>query len=69
MVVWSADVTNPAAVRYAWADNWPQSPPAPNLFNKAGLPAGSFRTDDWPATTADIVAGGGGLPILKKGTP
>ena len=30
------------AVRYAWANN-----PACNLFNKAGLPASPFRTDDW----------------------
>jgi sialate O-acetylesterase len=34
------------AVRYAWADN-----PECNLFNKAGLPASPFRTDDWPGVT------------------
>jgi sialate O-acetylesterase len=27
-------------VRYAWADN-----PVANLYNQAGLPASSFRTD------------------------
>jgi sialate O-acetylesterase len=39
-------VANPAAVRYAWADN-----PACNLCNGAGLPASPFKTDDWPWTT------------------
>ncbi|MCX7017042.1 MAG: sialate O-acetylesterase [Candidatus Sumerlaeota bacterium] len=43
VVVSSPDVKAPAAVRYAWA-NWPQC----NLFNKDGLPASPFRTDDWP---------------------
>ncbi len=43
IVVSSPAVKNPAAVRYGWAD-WCQ----PNLFNSAGLPASSFRTDDWP---------------------
>ena len=36
-------VPNPVAVRYAWADN-----PACNLYNKEGLPAAPFRTDDLP---------------------
>lgn len=40
VVVWSDDVKEPAAVRYAWADN-----PKGNLANKAGLPASPFRTD------------------------
>jgi sialate O-acetylesterase len=35
------------AVRYAWAD----APTDANVFNSAGLPLGSFRTDDWPAKT------------------
>jgi sialate O-acetylesterase len=44
-VVITADgVTNPEAVRYNWADN-----PPGNLYNKDGLPARPFRTDDWPA--------------------
>jgi len=38
----------PAAVRYAWADN-----PVCNLYNQEGLPASPFRTDDWPGITAD----------------
>lgn len=42
VVVHSDQVSKPVAVRYAWADN-----PDCNLFNKAGLPASPFRTDDW----------------------
>jgi sialate O-acetylesterase len=36
-------VAKPIAVRYGWADN-----PDCNLYNKEGLPASPFRTDDWP---------------------
>jgi sialate O-acetylesterase len=43
VVVSSSHVPKPAAVRYAFK-NWVQ----PNLFNAEGLPASSFRTDDWP---------------------
>ena len=46
VVVKSDRVSNPVAVRYAWADN-----PACNLYNKEGLPASPFRTDDWPGIT------------------
>jgi sialate O-acetylesterase len=42
VVVWSDKVTRPVAVRYAWADN----PEGANLYNKEGLPASPFRTDD-----------------------
>lgn len=48
VVVWSDQVPHPVAVRYAWADN-----PVCNLYNKAGLPASPFRTDDWPGVTVD----------------
>ncbi len=41
VVVWNDKVTNPLAVRYAWADN----PEGANLYNKEGLPASPFRTD------------------------
>lgn len=44
LVVSSPEVPAPVAVRYAWADN----PPC-TLYNRAGLPASPFRTDDWPA--------------------
>ena len=37
----------PIAVRYAWAD----SPMDANLFSAEGLPANSFRTDDWEGNT------------------
>jgi len=46
--VWHDDVQEPVAVRYAWADN-----PVCNLRNQAGLPADSFRTDDWRGVTVD----------------
>ncbi len=43
-VVVSADgVTKPVSVRYGWSNT-----AEPNLANKEGLPASSFRTDDWP---------------------
>jgi len=43
VVVWSAQVPKPVAVRYAWTNN-----PVCNLYNGGGLPAGPFRTDDFP---------------------
>ncbi|MBS0211194.1 MAG: sialate O-acetylesterase [Planctomycetes bacterium] len=46
VVVSSDQVAEPVAVRYAWADN-----PNCNLYNKAGLPAVPFRTDDWAGVT------------------
>ena len=46
IVVSSNKVKNPAAVRYAWSNA-----ATPNLFNKEGLPASPFRTDDWPGIT------------------
>lgn len=42
VVVSSPEVKEPVAVRYGWANN----PPC-NLYNKEGLPASPFRTDDW----------------------
>lgn len=39
----SEKIAEPAAVRYAWADN----PEDANLYNKEELPASSFRTDNW----------------------
>jgi sialate O-acetylesterase len=45
VVVWHEKITHPIAVRYAWADN----PAGANLYNKEGLPASPFRTDEWPA--------------------
>jgi sialate O-acetylesterase len=47
VIVSSPKISKPVAVRYGWADN-----PIANLYNKAGLPASPFRTDDWPGITA-----------------
>ncbi len=44
--VWSDQVSDPVAVRYAWADN-----PICNLYSAVGLPTTPFRTDDWPGVT------------------
>jgi len=46
VVVWNNDIKEPVAVRYAWARN-----PVCNLYNKAGLPAFQFRTDNWHVIT------------------
>jgi sialate O-acetylesterase len=47
VVVQSPDVSHPVAVRYSWA-NFPLG----NLWNKAGLPASPFRTDDFSSPTS-----------------
>ncbi len=49
VIVSSSEVTEPVAVRYAWADN----PEGANLYNAEGLPASPFRTDDWAMATRD----------------
>lgn len=46
VVVSSQEVEHPVAVRYGWANT-----PIVNLFNKAGLPASPFRTDDFHVAT------------------
>lgn len=46
IVVWSDEISAPVAARYDWANN-----PQGNLYNKVGLPANPFRTDDWPGVT------------------
>ena len=43
VVVTSNNVPKPVAVRYAYAHN----PEGANLYNREGLPAVPFRTDDW----------------------
>ena len=43
MIVSSDEIQIPVAVRYDWGQN-----PGGNLYNKEGLPASPFRTDDWP---------------------
>lgn len=49
VVVHSDKVAKPWAVRFGWMNF---AKPALNLFNKEGLPAVPFRTDDLPLTTA-----------------
>jgi sialate O-acetylesterase len=43
LVVSSPEVPSPVAVRFGWG-----AADETNLWNGAGLPASSFRTDDWP---------------------
>jgi|WetSurMetagenome_2_1015567.scaffolds.fasta_scaffold46481_3 sialate O-acetylesterase len=47
VIMSSPQVPKPVAVRFGWADY-----PVVNLWNKAGLPASPFRTDDFPMITA-----------------
>ena len=47
VVVSNPNVAKPVAVRFGWADF-----PVVNLWNKDGLPASPFRTDDFPMITA-----------------
>ncbi len=42
LIVYSHEVKHPVAVRYTWANAV-----AGTLFNKEGLPASTFKTDDW----------------------
>ncbi|MCC8409369.1 9-O-acetylesterase [Mucilaginibacter sp. UR6-1] len=46
VIVSSAQVTAPVAVRYGWGNN-----PDCNLYNADDLPASPFRTDDWQGIT------------------
>jgi sialate O-acetylesterase len=54
ITVFSPKVKEPKAVRFGW-NNFPET----NLWNKAGLPASPFRTDDWEMVTQP-------KPIPKK---
>ena len=46
VIVSSPEVPDPVAARYAWQAN-----PMATLYNKDGLPAVPFRTDDWKEST------------------
>lgn len=48
VVVSSPEVADPVSVRYAWQ----AYPEDANLYNREGLPASPFRTDDW--STEDV---------------
>jgi sialate O-acetylesterase len=45
LIVSHPDITNPVSVRYAFSNT-----AGATLFNREGLPASSFRTDDWEVT-------------------
>ena len=47
IIVWSDQVKKPLAVRFGWSCN----PDEFNLYNKEGLPASPFRTDNWIGIT------------------
>jgi sialate O-acetylesterase len=47
VIVSCNEVRDPVAVRFAWADDAGEA----NLFNKDGLPAVPFRTDQWKGIT------------------
>ncbi len=46
VIVYNDQIKNPVAVRFAWGQC-----DKPNLFNKEGLPASPFRTDDFECVT------------------
>jgi len=58
VIVSSAQVATPVAVRYAWS-KMPQN----NFYNKEGLPASPFRTDDWPEPPAKPAAPATPAPV------
>ena len=50
VVLSSSHVPKPVAARYAWAND-----PKCNLYNKVGLPAPPFRSDDWTVSTQGLI--------------
>ena len=50
VIVSRAGMKHPVAVRFGWVDN----PQQDNLFNRDGLPAAPFRSDDWPGLTDGV---------------
>jgi sialate O-acetylesterase len=50
IAVYASAITNPVAVRYAWADN----PGELNLTNETLIPAYPFRSDTWKGKTDDV---------------
>jgi sialate O-acetylesterase len=47
VILWNETISNPITVRFAWAQN----PLPANLYNKEGLPAAPFRTDNFKGIT------------------
>lgn len=67
IVLSSPEVSKPVAARYAWGMN----PSQRNLlYNKEGLPASPFRTDDWPLfdPDAEVVEISKPAPAKEKAT-
>ncbi len=50
VIVARAGMARPVAVRFGWVD----TPQEDNLFNRDGLPASPFRSDDWPGLTDGV---------------
>lgn len=63
VTVSSASVTNPVAVRYAWADN----PKSANLVNSSGLLASPFRTNVTPPAIATAYIKNNAQNIIEWG--
>jgi sialate O-acetylesterase len=63
VVVSSPQVSDPVAVRYGWGSG--RFDAECNFYNKDGLPAAPFRTDDWD----DIHAANAKLPPSMSPTP
>lgn len=61
VVVSSAQIAEPAAVRYGWEEN-----PQVNLCNREGLPASPFRTDNWPLVYPAAAKGAGETNEVPK---
>ncbi|MDP4238180.1 MAG: sialate O-acetylesterase [Bacteroidota bacterium] len=61
VVVWNNQISVPVAVRYAWAQF-----PIVTLYNKAGLPASSFRTDHWPMNVKNFNGDTIKKSVIKK---
>jgi Predicted peptidase len=61
VVVWNNQISIPVAVRHAWAQY-----PIVNLYNKAELPASSFRTDKWPVDTKGLTDDSIRKSVLNK---
>jgi sialate O-acetylesterase len=51
VIVSNAEIADPVAVRYGWAND-----PAATLRSQADLPAGPFRSDDWTNVPATATA-------------
>ncbi|HEX4084915.1 MAG TPA: GDSL-type esterase/lipase family protein [Chthoniobacteraceae bacterium] len=64
-IVWNDGVPKPLAVRYDWSNT-----PDGNLYNREGLPALPFRTDNWEPGPIDNLAitpePGRGAPWMQK---